>query len=337
MTPASHRTTHSHRSFLRSFVATACAVAFLSLAVAPLAQDAAAQTLSVMRWIVPFAAGSYTDNIARIIAPGVSERLGQTIVIDNRAGANGIIGADFVAKAAPDGHTLLVGGASVNVVNPNVYKSLPYDPVRDLLPVARIGLLPFMLVVNNEVPAANVAELVAYAKKNPGKLSYGTPNAATLVGMETFKRSAGINIVSVPYKSSPQAIGDLVGNHVQVAIADFGIAMPQVKAGKARVLAVTMPRRSALLPEVPPLADTIPNFDVSAWTGLFMPGKTPPALATRVFEAMRATLATPEVRDKLLSIGFDVQPLGPEDFGNYVRSEIKTWATLVKDAGIQPE
>lgn len=337
MTIAPRRTAPARRAFLRSLAATACGAALLVPALAPLADDAAAQSPQPMRWIVPFAAGSYTDNVARIIAPGISERLGQTIVIENRAGANGTIGADFVAKAAPDGQTVLVGGASVNVVNPNVYKSLPYDPVRDLLPVARIGLLPFMLVVNNDVPAANVAELIAHAKKNPGKLSYGTPNAATLVGMETFKRGAGVDIVSVPYKSSPQAIGDLVGNHVQMAIADFAIAMPQVKAGKARVLAVTMPKRSALLPDVPPLADTIPNFDVSAWTGLFMPGKTPPALAARLYDAMRATLATPDVRDKLVSIGFDVQPLGPDEFGTYVRSEIKTWATLVKDAGIQPE
>lgn len=318
----------------RSFLGVAGAIAALVLAGA--AATATAQQ-PVMKWIVPFAAGSYTDNVARIIAPGIGERLGQTIVIENRAGANGTIGADFVAKAPPDGQTVLVGGASVNVVNPNVYKSLPYDPVRDLLPVARIGVLPFMLVVNTEVPANNVTELIAYAKKSPGKLSYGTPNTATLVGMETFKRGAGVDIVSVPYKASPQAIADLVGNHVQVAIADFAITMPQVKAGKLKVLAVTMPKRSAILPDVPPLADTIPNFDVSAWTGLFMPGKTPPVHAQKLYEAMRATLGTAEVRDKLLSLGFDVQPMGPDEFGTYLRNEIKTWATLVKDAGIQPE
>lgn len=316
----------------RSLSGIAAATLALTLAAPSLGQSP-----TTVRWIVPFAAGSYTDNVARIIAPGVAERLGQTIIIDNRAGANGTIGADYVAKATPDGLTVLVGGASVNVVNPNVYKSLPYDPVRDLLPAARIGLLPFILIVNPSVPANTAAELVAYAKKNPGKLSYGTPNTATLVGMETFKRGAGIDIVSVPYKSSPQAIADLVGNHVQVAIADFAISMPQVKAGKARVLAVTMPKRSSLLPDVPPLADTVPNFDVSAWTGLFLPGKTPPALATKLYEALRATLATPEVRDKLISIGFDAQPLGPDEFGTYLRNELKTWSVLVKEAGIQPE
>ncbi len=332
MNHASLRTA-SRRAFLHAAQASALALVLPALAIVP----AFAQSSPVVRWIVPFAAGSYTDNVARIIAPGIAERLGQTIVIDNRAGANGTIGADFVAKAAPDGLTVLVGGASVNVVNPNVYKSLPYDPVNDLLPAARIGLLPFMLIVNPAVPATTAAELVAYAKKNPGKLSYGTPNTATLVAMETFKRGAGVDIVSVPYKSSPQAVTDLVGNHVQVAIVDFAVAMPQVKAGKARVLTVTMLKRSSLLPDVPPLADTLPNFDVSAWTGLFLPGKTPPALAVRLYDAMRATLATPEVRDKLISIGFDVQPLGPEEFGAYVRNEIRMWNGLVKDAGIQPE
>lgn len=296
-----------------------------------------AQSDKVVKFIVPFAAGSYTDNVARIIMPGIAERLGQTVIIENKSGANGIIGADFVAKAAPDGLTVLVGGASVNVVNPNVYKALPYDPVRDLLPAARMGLLPFMLVVNPSVPVNNVAELIAYAKKNPGKLSYGTPNAATLVGMETFKRGAGVDITSVPYKASPQAMMDLVGNQIQVIISDFAVIMPQVKAGKARALAVTMPKRSALLPDVPALADTVKGFDISAWTGLLLPGKTPIAVANRLYEAMRATLALPEIKEKLASIGFDIQPMGPEEFGPYLRDDIKRWNTLVKEAGIQPE
>jgi len=296
-----------------------------------------AQSDKVVKFIVPFAAGSYTDNVARIIMPGIAERLGQPVIIENKPGANGIIGADFVAKAAPDGLTVLVGGASVNVVNPNVYKTLPYDPVRDLLPAARMGLLPFMLVVNPSVPVNNVAELIAYAKKNPGKLSYGTPNAATLVGMETFKRGTGVDITSVPYKASPQAMMDLVGNQIQVIISDFAVIMPQVKAGKARALAVTMPKRSALLPDVPALADTVKGFDISAWTGLLLPGKTPIAVANRLYEAMRATLALPEIKEKLASIGFDIQPMGPEEFGPYLRDDIKRWNTLVKEAGIQPE
>lgn len=299
-----------------------------------LAQGGAAP---VLRFVVPFAAGSYTDTVARIVAPGIGQRLGQTVVIENKAGANGVIGADFVAKATPDGQTVLVGGASVNTVNPNIYKSLPYDPVKDLLPVARIGLLPFVLVTNPSVPASNVPELVAYARQNPGKLAYGTPNATTLVGMETFKRGAAVAITSVPYKSSPQAVTDLMGNHIQVLIADFATAMPQVQAGKVKLLAVTMRKRSALLPDTPAISETVKDFDVSAWTGLFLPGQAAPAAAQKISDALQATLATPEVRDRLRGIGFDVQPLAPSEFGPFIRSEIQTWARLVKDAGVQPE
>jgi tripartite-type tricarboxylate transporter receptor subunit TctC len=291
----------------------------------------------VIKMVVPFAAASYTDNIARLIAPSLSDKLGQTIVIENRAGANGVIGANYVAKAPPDGLTILVGGASLNSVNPSVYKTLPYDPVKDLLPVARIGMLPFMLVVNPSLPITNVAELIAYARKNPGKLAYGAPNAATLVGMEVFKRNAGIDITSVPYKASPQAITDLVGNTIQVMIADFAIAMPQVRARKLRMIAVTMKDRSPLLPDVPPMAEQVRNFDISAWTGLFLPGEAPPAMANRIYEALQSVLASAELRAKFASIGFDVLPLGPVEFGAYVRSDIKAWAGLVNEAGVKPE
>jgi tripartite-type tricarboxylate transporter receptor subunit TctC len=272
-----------------------------------------------MRFIIPFAAGSYTDTVARIISPGLSEQLGRTIVIDNRPGANGIIGADLVAKATPDGSTLLVGGASVNVVNPGLYKSLPYDPVKDLVPVA------------------NVSELIAYAKKNPRKLAYATPNSTTLVAMETFKRNAGVDILSVPYKSSPQAAADLIGGQVQVLIADFATAMPHVRAGKARLLAVTMAKRSALLPDVPAIAEVVKGFDVSAFTALFAPKGTPRETASRSFEALRAVLAARETQEKLASIGFDIAPMGPESFAPYVHTQIGVWAKLIRAAGITPE
>lgn len=301
------------------------------------AQAQPTATRAPMRLIIPFAAGSYTDTVARIITPGLSEQLGRNIVVDNRPGANGIIGADLVAKATPDGSTLLVGGASVNVVNPGLYKSLPYDPLKDLVPVARIGLLPFMLVTHPSVPATNVSELIAYAKKNPGKLAYATPNSTTLVGMETFKRSAGVDILSVPYKSSPQAVADLIGGQVQVLIADFATAMPQVRAGKARLLAVTMAKRSALLPEVPTIDEVVKGFDVSAFTALFAPKGTPPAVASRVYDALRAVLATRETQERLASIGFDIAPMGPETFAPYVHTQIGVWSKLIRAAGVTPE
>ena len=307
------------------------------LALASLAGAGAACAEDVLRLVVPFAAGSYTDNVARLVAPGLAQHLGKNVIVENRAGANGIIGADYVARAKPDGLTLLVGGASVNTINPGVYKNLPYDPERDLLPVARIGVLPFMLLVNTDLPARSVPELIQYAKANPDKLSYGTPNAATLVGTETFKRGAAIDLLSVPYKSSPQAMTDLVGNQIQVLIADFATAMPQVRAGKARLLAVTMKDRSALLPDTPPISDTLPGFDLSAWTGLLAPGQTPPAAVQPIYDALRATLADPALQAKFKSIGFDIDPMGPAEFGPYIRAEISKWKTLAREAGIEPQ
>lgn len=291
----------------------------------------------VIRMIVPFAAGSYTDSVARIILPGLAERLGSTVLIDNKAGANGIIGADFVAKAPPDGLTFLVGGSSINSINPGVYKTLPYDPVRDLVPVARFGLLPFVLVVHPDIPVKSVPELIAYAKKNQNTLAYATPNSSTLVGMETFKRTAGVNILSIPYKSSPQAMTDLVGNHVQVLMADFATAMPHVRAGKARLLAVTMNQRSPLLPGIPTVGETVKDFDLTAWTGLLAPAGTPPAVVNRVADTILAVLAGKDTQARLAAIGYDVKPMGPDAFGNYVRNDISTWGRLIKEAGIQPE
>jgi tripartite-type tricarboxylate transporter receptor subunit TctC len=290
-----------------------------------------------IRLVVPFAAGSYTDNVARIVSPPLGERLGAPIVVDNRPGGNGVIGADAVAKAVPDGRTFLMGGTSVNAVNPHVLKSLPYDPVRDLVPVVRLGNLPFMLVVNPAVPATTVPELIAYARANPGKLAYGTPNSTTLVGMETLKRMAGVEILSVPYKSSPQAMGDLAAGQLQVIIADFATAMPHVRSGKARLLAVTMARRSSLLPEVPSVDETLKGFDISAWNAIFAPYGTSHEAIVSFADAMQSVLGTREVRERLTGIGFDVSPLGGDAFIDYARSQIAAWGRLIREAAVQPE
>lgn len=325
----------TRRTFLKPLMARRAMALLAAVVLGGFAAQALAQP--VIRMVVPFAAGSYTDSVARIILPGIADRLGSTILIDNKAGANGIIGADYVAKAAPDGLTFLVGGSSVNSINPGVYKSLPYDPVRDLLPVVRFGLLPFVLVVHPGVPVNTVPELIAYAKKNPGTLAYATPNSSTLVGMETFKRVAGINILGVPYKSSPQAMLDLVGNHVQVLIADFATAMPHVRTGKARLLGVTMNQRSPLVPGAPPMSDSVKDFDLTAWTGLLAPAGTPPAVMNRVADAVIAVLGSKETQDRLTAIGYDVKPMGADAFTAYVRSDIRTWGRLTREAGIQPE
>jgi tripartite-type tricarboxylate transporter receptor subunit TctC len=308
------------------------------LGMVPLALPRALRADEVMRLVVPFAAGSYTDTVARLVAPGLSQRLGRTVIVENRGGANGIIGAEFVARrAAPDGQTLLVGGASVNTINPSVYRTLPYDPEADLLPVARIGLLPFLLLVNATLPVTSVAELIRHARANPGKLAYGTPNAATLVGSETFKRSAGIDMLGVSYTSSPQAASDLASNHIQVLIADLATANPLLQGGRVRALAVTMKDRSAILPDLPTVAETVPGFDVSAWTGLLAPGRTPPEAIRPTHEALRAVLAEPELQARFRAIGFDIALMGPDAFGAYIRAEIEKWRGVVRDAGIPPQ
>jgi tripartite-type tricarboxylate transporter receptor subunit TctC len=290
-----------------------------------------------IRVVVPFAAGSYTDNVGRIVMPVVAERLGVPVIIDNRPGGNGVIGADAVAKSAPDGLTFLMGGASVNAVNPWIYKSLPYDPARDLVGVVGLGELPFMLLVNPAVPASTVPELVAHAKANPGKLAYGTPNSVTLVGMETLKRMAGVDILGVPYKSSPQAMGDLVGNQIQVIIADFATAMPHVRGGKAKLLAVTMSRRSTLLPDVPTVGETFRGYEIAAFNGIFTARGAPREAIVRFADAAQAALAVPSVRERLTGIGFDIGPQGPDTFGDYARSQMAMWGRLIREAGVPQE
>ncbi len=315
-------------------VVTALALAGTLGSPGALAQSTGARPIRV---IVPFAAGSYTDSVVRIVMPALGEKLGTTIVVDNRPGANGLIGADAVAKAPADGATFLMGGTSVNAANPGLYKSLPYDPVKDLVPVMRFGVLPFLLVVNPKVPVKTVSEFIEHAKANPGKLAYATPNSVTLVGMETLKRAAGVDILGVPYKSSPQAMLDLVAGQVQVLIADFATAMPHVRAGNARVIAVTMARRSALLPDVPAVGEVLKGYDISAWNGLLAPAGTPREAMTRVADAVGAVLATRELQDRLSGIGFDIAPMGPDVFGPYVREQIAIWGRLIRDSGIKPE
>jgi tripartite-type tricarboxylate transporter receptor subunit TctC len=273
-----------------------------------------------------------------MVVPAFAERIGATVVIDNKPGANGILASDIVAKSPPDGNTLLLGGSSSIAINPGIYKSLPYDPVKDLLPVVRSGSLPFLLIANANVPANNVPELIAYAKANPGKLAYATPQSSSLMGMELFKRTAGVDILSVPYKSSPQAVLDMIANQVQVMIADYGTAIPHVKAGKVKVLAVTMAKRTALMPDVATVDETLKSgFDISAWNGLLAPGGTPMPVAVRISDAWQGALALKEVQDRLAGIGFDVSPMGPDQFGPYVREQIETWGKLARDAGVKAE
>jgi len=290
-----------------------------------------------VKLVIAFAAGSATDGAGRILAQELSQRLGQNVIVENRAGANGQIAAVFVARSAADGYTLFMTTNSTHGANPHLYKKLAYDPIKDFEPIARIGTLPFMLVINPELPANNTTEFVAYAKAHPGALSYGTASTASLVGAETINHLAGLDLVRVGYSSSPQAILDLVAGRLQVMVADFTTAMPHVKAGKLRVLAVTTAKHTTLLPEVPPIAETLAGFDLTSWNGIFAPAGTPKGIIARLEREILDILSRAEIRKKFVSIGFEIDPMNTSEFRRYVREQIAYWGKLVRDAGIPPE
>ncbi len=288
--------------------------------------------------VVPFAAGSGTDAVARIVAQKLGERLKQPVVIDNRAGANAQIGVEFAAKAKPDGYTLLMTTATSHSANPGLYKSLRYDPIRDFTPVARTGVLPFVLVVKPSLPVNNMKELIAYARANPGKVSYASPNSTSMLAAQAVGVMAGVDLINVAYKSAPQALTDLLAGHLDMYVIDFGVGLPSIRNGKLRPLGMTMATRSRLLPGVPPLADTLPGFDLSPWNGIFGPAHLPKPIADRLAAEIQAVLADKEVQDKFALLGFDVMPSkSPEEFGQYVSSQLAHWGKMIRQAGIQPE
>jgi tripartite-type tricarboxylate transporter receptor subunit TctC len=290
-----------------------------------------------IKLVIAFAAGSATDSAGRILAQQLSQRLGQNVIVENRAGANGQIAAVFVARSAADGYTLFMTTNSTHGANPHLYRKLAYDPIKDFEPIARVGTLPFMLVVNPELPVTNTAEFIAYAKTHPGGLSYGTASSASLVGAETINHVAGLDLVRVGYSSSPQAILDLVAGRLQVMVADFTTAMPHVKAGKLRVLGVTTAKQTMLLPEVPPIAETLAGFDLTSWNGIFAPAGTSKEIIARLEREILDILSRTEIRKKFAAIGFEIDPMNTSEFSRYVREQIAYWGKLVRDAGIPPE
>ena len=290
-----------------------------------------------IRLVIPFAAGSATDSAGRLLAHQLGSLLGKPVVVENKAGANGQIAAMAVAGSAPDGYTLFMTTNSTHSANPHLYKGLGYDPVRDFDPIVRVGMLPFMLVVNPDLPVKSTAEFLAYARVHRGELSYGTASTASMIGAETLNVMAGLDLVRVGYKSSPQAILDLVAGRLQVMVADFTTAMPHVKAGKLRILAVTTANRSALLPDAPAIGETLQGFDMTSWNGLFAPAGTPPAILSRLEKDSLKVLADVETQAKFAAIGFEIAPMGSAQFDRYMRGEIAHWGKLVRAANIQPE
>jgi tripartite-type tricarboxylate transporter receptor subunit TctC len=311
----------------------------LALAAALVAAPAAADSYPAkpIKLVIAFSAGSATDSMGRVLGEALSQRLGKPVVVENRAGATGTLAAVYVARSAPDGYTLLMTTNSTHGANSYVYKSLPYDPLKDFAPIARTATLPFLLVVNAKIPVKTTAELVAYARAHRGKLSYGTASTTSLIGGETLNRMAGTELVRVSYKASPQAMLDLVAGRTQVMVADFATAMPQARAGKIKVLAVTTAKPSVLLPGVPSMSEALPGLDVTSWNGIFAPAGTPAPIIARLAGEILRVLSEPQIKQRLAEIGFEVSPLNTERFAPYVREQISYWGKLVRDAGIQPE
>ncbi|HRO59971.1 MAG TPA: tripartite tricarboxylate transporter substrate binding protein [Burkholderiaceae bacterium] len=313
---------------------SALACIALSASAAAVAQTWPDRAISL---VVPFAAGSGTDNVARQVGQKLAERLGQPVVIENKPGASAQIAAEFVAQAKPDGYTLFMTTNTSHSANPSLFKNLRYDPIKDFTPVARTGELPFALAVNPSLPVNSTKELIDYAKANPGKISYATPNSTSLVASETIRMMAGIDIVGVQYKSSPQALTDLMGGQLQMYVVDFGSGLSTLRTDKVRTLAVTPARGSKILPDVPPIADALPGFDLTSWNGVFGPAGLPKEIVERLHRELHAVLADPEVRDKLATVGFEVWPSeSPDDFASYVAEQLELWGRLIKQAGIEP-
>ena len=293
-----------------------------------------------IRLIVPFAPGGGNDTVARAIANSAGASLGQPVVIDNRAGAGGMLGAELAARAPPDGYTLFLGGVGSHAVNPNLHAKLPYDPVKDFAPITLIASAPSVLVVNPSLPARTLAEFTALAKASPGRINYasnGNGSSAQLAAV-LYESMAGVQMVHVPYKGLAPALVDLLAGEVQAMFSSVVAIVPNIKAGRLRALAVTGKRRAALLPEVPTLDESgVPGYEAGSWYGILAPAGTPQAVVAKLHKAIVRALAQPEVRERLVSEGAEVIGSTPEAFAAHITAELARMGKLIRDADIRME
>lgn len=292
-----------------------------------------------IRLVVPFAAGGPGDFVARLIAPKMTETLGQTVVVDNRGGANGIIATETIAKAAPDGYSLLIISAGFTV-NATLYTKLPYDPLKDFAPVSLANSGPAIVVVNPNVPVKSVKDLIAYAKAQQGKLNYASSGigAPSHLAVELFKTMTGTEMAHVAYKGMAPGMVDLIAGQVQVAFPTISAALSHVKTNRLRGLAVTSAQRSPAAPDLPTISEAgVPGYEASNWYGVAAPAKTPRAVINRLHDDMVKALATAEVKEKMLAQGMDPVSKTPDDFSAYIKSEIGKWAKVIKAAGVKQE
>ena len=288
-----------------------------------------------IRFIVPYGAGSGPDVVARLFLADLGKQLAQQIVIDNRAGASGSIGTEMIVRAPPDGYTIGFGGISVFAINPNVLAKLPYDPDKDLVKVAQTYFNPGLLAVTLSLPIHSVTDLIDYAKKNPGKLSYGSSGNGTSSHLsgELLNLMAGTQLVHVPYKLVDQGVADTIGGRLPLMFNNMGPMLPQVKAGRIRGLGVTSLKRSPAIPDLPAIAETVPDFEVIVWGGVVAPAGVPKPIVTRLNVAINQVLASPALKEKYAVIGYELVGGTPEQFDAFVKKEIAKWADVIKRSG----
>jgi tripartite-type tricarboxylate transporter receptor subunit TctC len=293
-----------------------------------------------IRFVVGFTPGGPSDILARALGQKLGERWSQQVVIENRPGAGGNVAAEAVAKSAPDGYTWLLGNNSILATNQSLYRSLGYDPVKDFAPVSLVAVQPNILVVNPQVPARSVTELITLAKKNPGKLNYassGSGAAAHLAG-ELFKTMTGVDMVHVPYKGAQPALTDVIAGQVQLMFATSASVIPFIQAGRLRALAVTTARRSASVPDLPTVAEAgVPGFEAITWHGVVVPAATPAPLVERLNRDIVSALAQPDLRERLAALGAEVRAGTPREFADYIASEIPKWSKVVRESGARIE
>src|SRR5688572_2539661 len=296
-------------------------------------------TKQPIKAVVPFAPGSATDQIGRAFAAKMQETLGQTIVVDNKPGVNGMLGADAVAKSPPDGYTILIGTNSTNAALKSLMKKLPYDQDTAFAPVAYMGSVPLIVAVNNDVPAKTLRELVDLAKAKPGHVTFASASTSQLVSTEMLASMAGIKMTNVPYKSGPAAMTDLIGGQVMLFTADFAVMLPQVKGGKIRGLAVTSTKRSPAIPELPTVNEALglKDYELIAYFAVFAPAGTPPDVIARLNAAVNAAALSKDVQEKFAAIGFTVEAGSPEALAQRNKVETAKWAKAIRDAKIEPQ
>ena len=322
-------------------MSTAARVLLTAAALIAVGHVTAADTYpsKTIRLVVPFAPGGGSDIVARLLSAKMTEALGQTVVVDNRAGASANLGAALVAKAAPDGYTLLLGNANYTI-NPSLFKTLPFDPVKEFAPAALIANVTNVLAIHPSIPAKSVKELIAFAKAHPGQLNFASPGNGTsshLAG-ELFRQVAKIDVVHIPYKGATPAITDLIAGQVSFTMASVLSVLPYAKQGRLRMLAVTTAKRSGALPDIPTIAEAgLPGFEVSNWYGVLATGGTPRPIVDRLNTELNRIARVPDLAEKLAAQGADPATGTPDDFERFIQTELKKWAVVVRGAGINPE